>query len=199
MENLCTRQKKEELLRDLPLYQDTFLCRSACPEGASYDLLCTYECVEIDLIVSGSGIHQIANQSIPCTVGDIYVLQPDVPHGFFVKDSGEAMEIRRLFFDPAGWFKNCYGIVRDKDVPVETIIIRAFGQEANYLRDLPFHHSQKEIAIEDGYSDFELTLSPTADFLTPLMSRGSAIKILQPQWLADEIKRLHLEAAKLYE
>jgi hypothetical protein len=102
-------------------------------------------------------------------------------------------------FDPAGWFKNCYGIVRDKDVHVETVIIRAFGQEANYLRDLPFHHSQKEIVIEEGYSDFELTLSPTADFWTPLMSRGAAIKILQPQWLADEIKRLHLEAAKLYE
>lgn len=82
---------------------------------------------------------------------------------------------------------------------VETVIIRAFGQEANYLRDLPFHHSQKEIATEEGYSDFELTLSPTADFWTPLMSRGAAIKILQPQWLADEIKRLHLEAVKLYE
>lgn len=60
-------------------------------------------------------------------------------------------------------------------------------------------HIAKEIATEEGYSDFELTLSPTADFWTLLMSRGSAIKILQPQWLADEIKRLHLEAAKLYE
>lgn len=102
-------------------------------------------------------------------------------------------------FDPAGWFKNCYGIVRDQEVPVEKVIIRAFGYEANYLRDLPLHHSQNEIAIEDGYSDFEMTLSPTADFWTPLLSRGAAIKVLQPQWLADEIKRLHLEAAKLYE
>ena len=102
-------------------------------------------------------------------------------------------------FDPAGWFRNCYGIVRDSDVPVEKIVIRAFGQEANYLRDLPFHSSQKEIAIEDGFSDFELILSPTADFWTPLMARGYAIKVLQPQWLADEIKRMHLEAAKLYE
>jgi hypothetical protein len=102
-------------------------------------------------------------------------------------------------FDPTSWFRDCYGIVRDKDVPVETVTIRAFGHEANYLRDLPFHHSQKEIATEEGYSDFELTLSPTADFWTPLMSRGAAIKILQPQWLADEIKRLHLEAVKLYE
>lgn len=102
-------------------------------------------------------------------------------------------------FDPAGWFRNCYGIVRDQDVPVEKVVIRAFGYEANYLRDLPFHPSQKEIAIEEGYSDFELTLSPTADFWTPLLSRGAAIKILQPQWLVDEIKRQHLEAAKLYE
>ena len=102
-------------------------------------------------------------------------------------------------FDPAGWFRNCYGIVRDQDVPVEKVVIRAFGYEANYLRDLPFHHSQKEISTEDGYSDFEMTLSPTSDFWTPLMSRGSAIKILHPQWLAGEIKRLHLEAAKHYD
>lgn len=102
-------------------------------------------------------------------------------------------------FDPAGWFRNCYGIVRDSDVPVEKVIIRAFGKEANYLRDLPLHHSQIEIVTEDDHSDFELTLSPTADFWTPLMARGSAIKILQPQWLADEIRMMHLEAAKLYE
>ena len=102
-------------------------------------------------------------------------------------------------FDPAGWFRNCYGIVRDSDVPVEKVVIRAFGKEANYLRDLPLHHSQKEVDKADGYSDFELTLSPTADFWTPLVARGATIKILQPQWLAEEIKNLHLQAARLYE
>ena len=34
-------------------------------------------------------------------------------------------------FDPAGWFRNCYGTVRDSDVPVEKVVIRAFGKEAN--------------------------------------------------------------------
>ena len=102
-------------------------------------------------------------------------------------------------FDPSGWYRYCYGIVRDDDVQVEKVIIRAFGKEANYLRDLPLHHSQKEIAQGEGYSDFEMVLSPTADFWSPLMARGATIKVLQPQWLADEIKRLHLEAAKQYE
>lgn len=102
-------------------------------------------------------------------------------------------------FDPAGWFKDSYGIVRDSGVPAEKVIIRAFGKEANYLRDLPLHHSQVEIYKEEDYSDFELWLSPTSDFWTPLLSRGAAIKVMQPQWLADEIRGTHIEAAKLYE
>ena len=102
-------------------------------------------------------------------------------------------------FDPAGWFKDSYGIVRDSDVPAEKVVIRAFGKEANYLRDLPLHHSQVEICNEEEFSDFELWLSPTSDFWTPILSRGSAIKVMKPQWLADEIRRMHIEAAKRYE
>ena len=101
-------------------------------------------------------------------------------------------------FDPAGWFRDCYGIVRDPEVPVEKVVIQAFGKEANYMRDLPLHHSQKEVCTEDKYSDFELTLSSTADFFSPLMARGAAIKILEPQWLAEEIKGLLKAALELY-
>ena len=31
-------------------------------------------------------------------------------------------------FDPSGWFKECYGIVRDPGVPVEKVVIRAYGR-----------------------------------------------------------------------
>ena len=102
-------------------------------------------------------------------------------------------------FDPATWFRDSYGIVRDPEVPVETVVLRAFGKEANYLRDLPLHHSQKEIDTTDAHADFSLTLRPTADFFSPLLSRGAAIKVLEPQWLADEIKRLHQAAVELYQ
>lgn len=102
-------------------------------------------------------------------------------------------------FDPAGWFEHCYGIVRSDDVPVQKIVIRAFGREVNYLRDLPFHSSQKEVNTAPDFADFELFLSPTADFYTPLLSRGAAIKILEPLWLANEMKQQHLSAAQLYD
>ena len=101
--------------------------------------------------------------------------------------------------DPAGWFKDCYGIVYDPGVPIEKVVIRAFGKEANYLRDLPLHHTQKEIGTGADYSDFELTLRPTADFFTPLLARGAAIKVLEPTHLAEDIKQRHKAALELYQ
>ena len=101
-------------------------------------------------------------------------------------------------FDPAGWFRDSFGIVRDPAIPLERVVIRAFGKEVNYLNDLPLHHSQKEIGSGEGYSDFELTLRPTADFFSPLVARGAAVKILEPQWLADEIVKQHEAAIELY-
>lgn len=101
-------------------------------------------------------------------------------------------------FDPATWFSSCYGIVRDEDIPVQTVRIRAFGEEVYYLRDLPMHQSQKEVETTDKWSDFELKLRPTGDFYTPLMSRGPLIRVMEPQWLVDEIRSQHEEAARLY-
>lgn len=101
-------------------------------------------------------------------------------------------------FSPADWFRDSYGIVNDPGVPVERVLIRAYGKEAFYLRDLPLHSSQKEVENTPEYSDFELRLRPTEDFYTPLISRGAAIKVIEPQWLADEIRKKHQEAADLY-
>lgn len=102
-------------------------------------------------------------------------------------------------FDASTWFRDCYGIVRDPDVPVERVVIRAFGKEAFYLRDLPLHHTQKELERTENYTDYELMLSSTADFFSPLLARGAAIKILEPETLANDIKALHEAAAELYD
>jgi len=67
------------------------------------------------------------------------------------------------------------------------------------MRDLPLHFTQKEVETTDDWSDFELMIRPTADFFTPLLSRGPLIQVMQPQWLADEIRAQHEAAAKLYE
>jgi hypothetical protein len=101
-------------------------------------------------------------------------------------------------FDAEAYFEECFGVVVHDDTMVERVVIRAFGQERFYLKDLPLHHSQREIARGDDYTDFELTLRPTMDFCNCLLSHGCHIKVLSPEWLALEIFEMHAEAARLY-
>ena len=101
-------------------------------------------------------------------------------------------------FDPAAFFRDNYGIVWNDSIPIEKVIIRAYGKQVYYFRDLPLHHTQREIATEDNYSDFEMHLRVTSDFYTPLLSRGPLIKVLEPQYLAAEIRKQHEAAAFLY-
>lgn len=42
---------------------------------------------EINIITKGEGRHYIADTNLPATVGDIFVIPPDVSHGYFTFDS----------------------------------------------------------------------------------------------------------------
>ena len=101
-------------------------------------------------------------------------------------------------FSASEHYSQCYGILNDDFYEVETIRFRAYGQEANYQKDLPFHKSQVAINVTEEYTDYELKMKITNDFISPLLSRGAWIKILEPEWLADEVKLIHLSAADLY-
>ncbi len=101
-------------------------------------------------------------------------------------------------FDAADYFDGSYGIVVDDKISCQRIVLRAYGYERYYLRDLPLHHSQREINTTKEYSDFALTLKPTADLKAAIMARGQWIEILEPQSLADEIVEWHKNAIKRY-
>ena len=101
-------------------------------------------------------------------------------------------------FDAADYFRDSYGIVVDDNEPIEKIIIRAYGFEPYYLRDLPLHPSQREIQSTEQYADFELHLKPTSDFKTKLLSRGEWLKVLEPESLAKEITEWHQKAIERY-
>ena len=104
-------------------------------------------------------------------------------------------------FNASEFFGECYGVVIGDGSKPERIVLRAFDVERYYMRDLPLHHSQKEIPVAEGadYADFELFVRPTVDFQGQLLSRGVQLKVLEPQWLADELKQWHEASAKIYD
>lgn len=101
-------------------------------------------------------------------------------------------------FDAHSFFDDYYGILRLCDHSCETVQIRAFGKERFYMRDLPIHHTQYEIFECEEYADFECKLYPTSDFITHLLSRSTQIKIMKPTWLAERVRNIALEIAKIY-
>lgn len=102
------------------------------------------------------------------------------------------------YFDATEYFREYFGVFLHGDTIMQRIVIRAFSQQRYYLRDLPIHNSQQEIKEGKDYADFEYHLRPTNDFCSRLLSLGSQIKVLTPQWLADQVRDMHLEAAGLY-
>ena len=101
-------------------------------------------------------------------------------------------------FDAEDFFSDCYGVVRDEEKPVERIVLRAYGDESLYLRDLPIHHSQTEIGSGEGYTDFECYVRPTLDLCGYILSRGNRLQVLKPQSLADKIHQMLADAIKNY-
>lgn len=102
-------------------------------------------------------------------------------------------------FNAQAYFEKCYGVLVNDATEVERIVIRAYGYERFYLRDLPLHKSQKEIDQGENYTDFEFFMRPTIDLSYHLLSSSDHIKVLEPKWLADEIYDMHLQASLLYE
>ena len=91
---------------------------------------------------------------------------------------------------PADWnaqeyFEGCFGVCRSVDV--EIVKLKVSASQANYIRDLKLHDSQKEVEHNDKYSIFTYRLRPEYDFQQELLRHGENVEVLEPQWLREEI------------
>jgi hypothetical protein len=115
----------------------------------------------------------------------IYAL--DRVHWLEVKDKGFKYP---KDFIPEEFFEDCFGIIADQGVSVETVKIKVSAGQANYLRSLTLHQTQKEIERTDEYSIFTVRLRPTFDFRQEILSQGSDIEVLSPKWFRDEVAEI---------
>ena len=122
----------------------------------------------------------------------------------FALDRIENVEIQKEtfkidpVFDAKEYFGECFGIVVGDGTMPEHIVLRAYGMEPYYLRDLPLHHTQREVNVTEEYTDFEVYMRPTSDFMSHLMSRGEWLQVIEPRWLALEMQNWLQAAIKRY-
>ncbi|MCI8542975.1 MAG: helix-turn-helix domain-containing protein [Lachnospiraceae bacterium] len=134
-----SKLKKEEWLKENPIYQNTVSCEKKFNPDFSLSQLHFHEFVEVSIIAEGCGIHRIWNRIFECRKGDVYVLNAGVPHEYFVKDGKEKLVIQNLLFDAEDWFAGdlaapdsprfCYGIF-DENLLSAYVTLKGRSMEA---------------------------------------------------------------------
>lgn len=93
-------------------------------------------------------------------------------------------------FDARQYFANTIGIFVNEDLPVETVKIRAYGVQMEYLRALPLHKSQEEVKTKGcEYAEFQYRLCVTPELISSLLAMGDRVEVLEPESVREEIRK----------
>lgn len=128
-----------------------------------------------------------------------------MPHKIFALDRISQFEIKEETFrrdpdfDLEEMFVGVFGIfVGDNDV--ESIWLKVEANQANYLRSLPLHRSQMELFSKNkDYAIFALRVRPTFDLRQKILSLGSAVEVLKPESLREELREEARKMVAMYQ
>lgn len=95
------------------------------------------------------------------------------------------------------FFIGCYGIIKD-ETPIQRVVLKANHFQAQYLKILPLHHSQKIVSEDTDYTVFSYYLCPTFDFKQKILSYMSNIEVLEPASFRNDIQNEIEQMRKIY-
>ena len=117
------------------------------------------------------------------------------PHSFAldrmnsVTISEEAFTLPKSF-DAKAFFSTRYGVLLYEGEKPVRIKIKATAHQANYLRTLPLHTSQKESEKSEDYSIFSFHLTPNYDFVHDILYFGDDVEVLEPETLRSAFSKI---------
>lgn len=100
-------------------------------------------------------------------------------------------------FDVDEMFATSFGIYLPEG-PGKTITFRTGMKDASYLRDLPMHKSQEEIANDGNSVTFSIFVCPDKAMIMEFCKFGSRIEVLSPESVRKEVAEELHRASELY-
>ena len=153
--------KKDAILNEYPIYYYISTPNYICCEPESANATHSYDFAEIDLIIYGSGLHLIQDQSLPCKAGDLFIIPPNIPLEYFNSSCAEDITVKGLFFNPSELFEGdisdirtqryCFGFFDDNTAVAYTLLDYKTQEEIDAL----YGSIQREL-LENG-------MKPVAD------------------------------------
>lgn len=91
-------------------------------------------------------------------------------------------------FNANDYFKYSFGISVSNNLHPEDIILAFSPQQAEYIKSQPLHHTQHILKEDEQTCMVKITVIPSFELKAQLLSLGNSVTILEPQWLAADIK-----------
>ncbi len=119
-------------------------------------------------------------------------------------DRIEALKVQEKTFhpdsktDPRDLFRHTVGLTYTANKPQRVEL--SFTQlQGKYVKSLPIHHSQEILKDDSEELRLSLFINPNYEFRQRILMLGDAVKVIEPQWFADEIKNALAAALGRYE
>ena len=102
-------------------------------------------------------------------------------------------------FDASDYYAHTVGIFVNETLKPQRVVLRTFGVSTEYMRSVPLHPSQREIATNGNESsDFEYYLNLTPELTGKLLSKGDWVEVLEPKSLREEVKKYADSISNIY-
>jgi len=99
--------------------------------------------------------------------------------------------------NPKKKFEDTIGLVYSYET-VQKVILSFTPIQGNYIKTLPMHVSQEIIIDNDKECRISLYVIPNYELNQQILKHGDTVKVIEPKWLADEIKTIMQAALNQY-
>jgi len=98
---------------------------------------------------------------------------------------------------PKSLFRNTIGLTYAPD-GYEEVILSFTAFQGNYIKTLPWHHTQQILIDNQQELRIKLNIVPNFEFKQKILMHGETVTVLQPQWLANDIQQSLQNTLKKY-
>ena len=98
---------------------------------------------------------------------------------------------------PQEFYDGCFGVIRD-DKQAQTIKLKVYDKQVDYIRSLPLHASQQEIETGKDYAIFQYYFRPSFDFVQEILWHLDKVEVIEPKILREEVISLLRQMLERY-
>lgn len=89
--------------------------------------------------------------------------------------------------DAARQFDDIIGVTMSSSPPTN-VVLRFTRFQSNYIKTLPWHHSQTVLSEDDDFCTIRLHVRPNHELVQKILASADQVKVLEPKELADGIR-----------